>query len=239
MVDYLVLHPGGHPITLAHLKSDKVRTAGDDERFSDRWVVYKCITAEIDLNGLLFVLASGNWYAVVSDFVERVNQAVAEIPISAIVLPPYQPGETEGAYNHRAADGSEELHLFDRSMVTFEGERGKVEFCDLLSNHRQIIHVKRRGRSSLLSHLFMQGYVAAEAFIDYKPLRSKIRNVFPHLQHLIPEENPTPSDYEIVYALLHEGQMHFPFFSKVALMSIFKQLRRMNYRVGITWVGAA
>jgi uncharacterized protein (TIGR04141 family) len=106
-----------------------------------------------------------------------------------------------------------------------------------LSEARQLVHVKRRSRSSLLSHLFMQGFVAAEAFIDYRPLRMQIREKMPALEHLIPEDDPDPSEYEIVYALLHDGQDTLPFFSKVALTTIYKQLRRMHYRVALAWVG--
>jgi uncharacterized protein (TIGR04141 family) len=133
--------------------------------------------------------------------------------------------------------GSAGLYLFDKELVRFQGERGPVEFCDLLSEARQIVHVKRGSRSSLLSHLFMQGCVAAEAFVDYRPLRVQIRERLPAIAHLIPEGDPVPSEYEIVYALLHEGQRTLPFFSKVALTTICRQLRRMHYRVGLAWVG--
>lgn len=59
----------------------------------------------------------------------------------------------------------------------------------------------------------------------------------PEIVGIIPADRPNPADYEIVYALLHEGNPTLPFFSKVALMSISKQLRRMNYGVGLLWVG--
>lgn len=195
------------------------------------------VSAEIDLDGLLYVLAADHWYAVVRDFVERVNESIGEIPLSNIALPRYRAGEAEGDYNSRAVREAAGLHLFDKSLVRFQGERGPIEFCDLLSDARQLVHVKRRSRSSLLSHLFMQGYVAAEAFIDYRPLRKQVRESMPALDHLIPEDDPDPSQYEIVYALLHDGQDTLPFFSKVALTTIYKQLRRMHYRVGVAWVG--
>jgi uncharacterized protein (TIGR04141 family) len=121
-------------------------------------------------------------------------------------------------------------------LINFEGERGRVEFCDLLTDSRQIVHVKKRGGSAILSHLFMQGFVSGEAFLDHAGLRDQVRAIAPDAAHLIPAGVPDAEDYEIVYALLHEGTPTLPFFSKVALAGVHKQLRRMRYRVGIRWV---
>lgn len=238
LADYLALFDDEHRVTLAHLKGNKVKVAPEDGQFIDKWTVYKCMCAEIDQDGTLYVLAGEDWYGVVSDFVARINLEIGQIPEAVIALAHYQAGESEGDYNERAA-AAHGLHLFDKALVQFQGERGRIEFCDLVSDQCQLVHVKKRSRSSLLSHLFLQGLVAAEAFIDYAPLRQQIRENIEAIQHLIPEEPPNPAEYEIVFALLHEGNATFPFFSKVALASIYRQLRRMNYRVGLAWVGTA
>jgi uncharacterized protein (TIGR04141 family) len=39
--DYLELFGDQRPLTLAHLKGDKVRVASDDGQFFDRWPVFK------------------------------------------------------------------------------------------------------------------------------------------------------------------------------------------------------
>ncbi|HLI12746.1 MAG TPA: TIGR04141 family sporadically distributed protein [Alphaproteobacteria bacterium] len=180
-------------------------------------------------------LSAGEWYSVVRSFVDRINAEIAQIPDAALNLPAFRSGEDEGEYNCRAAQAPD-VHLFDRSLITFEGERGRVEFCDLLTEARQIVHVKKRAGSAVLSHLFMQGFVSGEAFLDHQDLRRQIRERIPAIQHLIRETPPNGEDYEIVYALLHDGTATLPFFSKVALAGIHKQLRRMRYRVGIRWI---
>lgn len=235
--DYLALSDDDQPVTLARLKSDKVRVASDDGRFYDRWSVFKCLTAEIHHDGQLHILAADEWYVVKTDFVDTVNSAIANIPLAGLQLPPYLPGEREGAYNARAVNARPGMYLYDKALVNFEGERGRVEFCDILTDQRHLVHVKRRNKSQTLSHLFLQGQVAAEAFLDHAPLRAQIREAMPAVAGLIPIERPNPADYEIVYALLHEGNPTLPFFSKVALMSIAKQLRRINYGVSLLWVG--
>ena len=67
--DYLKLYKG-REVTLANLKSDKVKVAADDsEYFRDKWTVFKCVTAELDYNDTLYILAADEWYAVKDEFV--------------------------------------------------------------------------------------------------------------------------------------------------------------------------
>lgn len=237
--DYLALFGDDRVITIDQLKSDKVRVATDDGAFYDRWSVYKCLCAEVQFDNKLHILASDEWYVVKDDFVATVNAAVAEIPLSALQLPLYVAGEKEGDYNVRAVNAQGGLYLYDKALINFEGERGRIEFCDILTADRQLVHVKRRSKSQTLSHLFLQGQVSAEAFLDHAPLRIQIRDAMPNVADLIPEQRPNPAEYEVVYALLHEGNPTLPFFSKVALMSVSRQLRRMSYGVSIHWVGVA
>lgn len=237
LVDYLDLFSNERPLTLAHLKGDKVRVASDEGQFFDRWTVFKSLSAEIYIDGILYILAADEWYSVRNDFVAEINDAIAGIPAIDLGLPAYTPGEKEGDYNERVIDGRDDLFLYDKNLVAFEGERGRVEFCDLLTANRDLVHVKRRSKSQTLSHLFMQGHVSAEAFLDYPALREQIRVAMPDVALLVPAERPDPAQYRVVYALLHEGNSTLPFFSKVALTSINKQLRRMNYRVALSWIG--
>ncbi|TCU33498.1 DUF6119 family protein [Rhizobium azibense] len=237
LVEYLALFGDERPLTLTHLKGDKVRVASEDGYFFDRWPVFKCLSAEIYIDGILYILAADEWYAVRDDFVAEINEAINGIPAINLGLPAYTPSEKEGDYNQRVIDDRDDIFLYDKNLVRFEGERGRVEFCDLLTSNRDLIHVKRRSKSQTLSHLFMQGYVSAEAFLDYPALREQIRDAMPAVALLVPAERPDPAQYRIVYALLHEGNSTLPFFSKVAFASINRQLRRMNYRVGISWIG--
>jgi uncharacterized protein (TIGR04141 family) len=205
LADYLQLFGEGDPPGLARLKHDKVRVKADDqEQFFDRWTIYNCLSAEIELDGTLYVLSAGEWYSVVRGFVDRINREIAQIPRAAIDLPAFRTGEEEGDYNRRAAQEMAGVHLFDRSLINFEGERGRVEFCDLLTASRQIVHVKKRSGSAILSHLFLQGFVSGEAFLDHAGLRDQVRTAAPEAAHLIPTGVPNAEDYEIVYALLQK-----------------------------------
>ncbi|MCP4900880.1 MAG: hypothetical protein GY906_28265, partial [bacterium] len=93
--------------------------------------------------------------------------------------------------------------LMDKDTISIPGGRSSVEFCDLYTIDRHIIHVKRyRGSSSSLSHLFAQALVSAEIFsgdIDFrKAVNAKLEPDFtiPHI------ENTKRDDYEIVFAII-------------------------------------
>lgn len=226
-------------ITLEQIKSDKVRIRSDNgDRYFDRWTVYRSLSAEIDHENQRYVLSAGQWYRIAGDYVERINQEVADIPDLDWELPGYEFGTSEGAYNEAAANLDDGLFLYDKDLVQFHGERGRIEFCDLLTSNAHIIHVKKRTSSSTLSHVFQQAFASAEAFIDYPELRTQMRNSHPEVHELIPVDRPDTSQYKVTIALMDEGKQYLPFLSKVGLAGLARTLRRMGYQVRFAWIVA-
>lgn len=41
-----------------------------------------------------------------------------------------------------------------------------IEFCDVLSDEGELIHVKKKSRSAALSHLFAEGAASASTFLS-------------------------------------------------------------------------
>ena len=124
----------------------------------------------------------------------------------------------------------------DRKLIMFGGSR--IEFCDLYSLEKQMIHVKKYTGSSVLSHLFMQGLVSAESFLDagFRALvNEKLRHEFTVPER---EEDFSVSDYEVVYVIAsghirEDGKPQIPFFSKVSLNTAIKRLHMFKYKVSI------
>src|SRR6266571_6040072 len=131
--------------------------------------------------------------------------------------------------------------LLDRRLVppAFGGDR--IEVCDLLSKQGHFIHVKKRTRSSTLSHLFAQGTVSAEAFLGDSGFRDGLRQVVnklkPSFASLVPRERPDPSRYEVAYVIITKKPENvpksLPFFSQLHLMQAAHRLRVMGYRVSV------
>jgi len=143
------------------------------------WQMYKCLYCELDQGNETYLLNGGRWYAVASDFVASVNQSYSDIPDYNGYLPKYN-DDSEGKYNLRVCkEMSTDFALMDEKMIRHGGGQSQIEFCDLLSAAGDIIHVKRYGHSSVLSHLFAQGRVSGELFQMDPEFRDKVSEELP------------------------------------------------------------
>ncbi|MDC5229386.1 TIGR04141 family sporadically distributed protein, partial [Acinetobacter baumannii] len=149
--------------------------------------------------------------------------------------------ETESAYNERVAS-SLSYHLLDKKLVKCSKTTSPIELCDLLTNDKQLIHVKhRKGGSAGLSHLFAQGSVSAEVMLGDRAFRTQARKVLrkiaPDVDKLIPMDGLKSADYEIVFLILGDDnanvKKNLPFFSKVNLTLVFDNLSQRGYKVKI------
>jgi uncharacterized protein (TIGR04141 family) len=119
--------------------------------------------------------------------------------------------------------------------------------CDLFSEARQFIHVKRRAHgSSGLSHLFAQGRNSAEAFLKDDSFRAgakdKLAAIGIKYGQKIPKARPSPEKFEIVYVVMGKKRGQFinelPFFSQLTLHLAAKDLRMMGFKVSFQYVEA-
>jgi len=111
-----------------------------------------------------------------------------------------------------------------------------IEFCDLYSLDRKIIHVKRYGGSDVLSHLFAQGTVSAELFLLDSNFRVELNTKLPPEFKLEnPESRLNPGSYTIFFAIVYEsdGPLKLPFFSRVSLRQAFRRLEGFGFNVGL------
>lgn len=124
----------------------------------------------------------------------------------------------------------------DRKNIPIGGGHNKIEFCDIWSKNKKIIHVKHYGASSVLSHLISQGLNSAELFLADQTFREKVIERLPR-EHKIQNtsEKPNPQDYEIVYAIISSSKknLNIPFFSKVSLRHALRRLQTFGYNVSI------
>lgn len=206
----------------------------------EKWPLYRCLNAEIHLGAERFLLSNGKWYRLDADFVMEVDSFFKEIPEAALELPAFrEKGETETDYNFRAAQSRDDLALVDRKLISYR-QADRIEFCDLFSLEGHLIHVKRYGGSSVLSHLFAQGLVAA-SLMHEEGFRQKANEQLPVEFHL-PASGRLPADrYEVVYAIVSQSAhpLWIPFFSRVNLRQTVKQLQQKGFRVAIMKIPTA
>lgn len=231
-------------LTVESLKNRKVsvkflRSADADAR----WSVYQCLVSEQRLNGGAYALIEGRWFSIADSLVAEVDTAIAAIPQASVSLPAGLPGESEGDYNARAASGSADLALLDKELVAPDGSNTRIEFCDLLSTDGSLVHVKRKSRSSTLSHLFAQGHVSAESLVD-GTLRDQVRTAIRKAAgsadasgwlDLVPPSSGVPDrdKVTVTYAVIANssasGVEWLPFFSRLTLMQTVRDLNRIGF----------
>lgn len=243
-------------ITVANLKKRPVQVRfGRSGNFDKRWNLYQCIVTEQRFNGRLHVLIEGRWLAISSSLVERVDNFIAELPEARISLPAARKGEVEADYNARLVESLPgRLVKLDARIKRPDGASSGIEFCDILSDEGDLIHVKRKSRSATLSHLFAQGSVSVSTFINDGGFRNEVRKlieeeVSEEVQNLwlrlVPKagEVVDRSKYRITYAVItnsnRRGNDWLPFFSKLHLMQQGRQLIMMGFSISVTRISIA
>ncbi len=198
------------------------------------WQVYKCLYAELVKDKKTYLLSGAKWYNVDNDFVASVNQAFAAIPKYQVELPQYN-DDSEGKYNERVSkEMAGQFALMDRKEIWYGGGRSQIEFCDLFSLNRDIVHVKRYAASSVLSHLFAQGRLSGELFQMDREFRDKVSQELPEGFKIVNvADRPRSDDYQVVFAIVSDvpGELDIPFFSKLNLKNSARNLSGLGYKV--------
>lgn len=211
------------------------RSSRDESQSAYEWSSYKCIIAEIMVDNQQYCLNNGKWYKINSDFVTLINRQY-----DALTLCP----ETFVDYNHLDEDHyNEDLHqlltnshLLHKYKIAVGGGQGNnFEPCDILWNHK-LIHIKRSGSSSVLSHLFNQALVSGQMLLDTSSRAQLRRKAVADGEGDVIQEPFSSRDYEIVLAIINkfdDERPKIPFFSKVSLCFTATNIQNLGYAISI------
>lgn len=227
-------HLNGQPIQLDNLEnSDIFAISAQDNEIMHKWSAFRCLYAELGFMGKLYVLNNRKWYEIAQGFTEQVEKDFTGIPDSDLTLPEYTSGD-EFAYNNSVASTNLNACCMDQQFILHGGGHNKIEFCDILTRNKKLVHVKKYGGSSVLNHLFAQGVISGELFISDEDFREKLNHKLPEGYKLANAHyRPNASDYEIVYAIISKSAnpLDIPFFSKVSLRNARRRLTSFGYAV--------
>lgn len=134
-----------------------------DEYYDMR--AYDCIDYEVQYEGKTFILHSGVWRSINSDFKSQIEDYIKfkvkdnqgdYLPndVSIRCIENKKVKYKEEIYNSYTAKMSPDMYLFDKSKIKIANEK-RYEICDLFHAKKEFIHVKvfKSGTNSL-SHLF-------------------------------------------------------------------------------------
>ncbi len=232
------------PITsIDKFKNKTIRAISAEDETTDAisWSANKCLIAEIEYEGNNYCFNNSHWYKIDRDFAEQVKNEYNTMSISSLNLQDYssegQENYTEDNYNETLAENLNAALIHKIGEIPYGGGRGnKIEVCDVLTQNREMLHIKKSGGSSMLSHLFNQAVVSAEALID-NDFRTKYNNKLrehDYLTFIVPEFHT--SDFTVVLGIIgkeENDRPKIPFFSKVAIRYAYKAIQNMGYSVAI------
>jgi uncharacterized protein (TIGR04141 family) len=221
----------------AAAKEDRIHLLDEGKEEIKNYRVYDCFGYELSLGGKPYILSSGVWYEVVSDFLDRVNQYVTtRIKAPALALPAWDQIESEGEYNTRCGNLDNFLH-FDSKNVAFGGGHSKFEFCDFLdTNTKTLYFAKIASRSSGMSHLVEQVRRTAELLFDTdQAYRDKLFEVFrkqhPQADRAWLRSRPQNWDWSLCLVSLGRAAKDLPFFAKCGLWKLHRNLIARGHKV--------
>ena len=227
-------------VTVDYFKQSRIAIrSASNQNNPKSWKAYNCLYCELEEDGETFILSDGKWYEIKKNFVRQINENFSEmseklISTEELGIPDCRCGEKELAYNERASNESNGgILLLDRRLIRGGGARSQIEFCDLLTSNRKIIHVKKYGSSSVLSHLFAQGLTSATLLKLEENFRSNLNDkLLTEAIYQVPKKFES-SEYTIVFAIISnsEKKLTIPFFSRVNFDNTQKMLKAFGYKV--------
>lgn len=234
-LDHFIEHLGDlDELTSDTLSRKTVRALRADDSVAYEWPAIRCLYAEIEIKDRVFMLNAGKWYSIAKTFTEDVQRSIEKIPTCDLKIPAYE-DNSESVYNKRVAGlYPTNFSLVDREIIRHGGGQGQIEFCDLYSKDRDIIHLKRYTSSSTLSHLFSQAVVSGELWRSDPQFRHKANNLLGQAYRIKdPDSELEVGKYRVVLGIIggHGSCEKLPFFSRVTLKNAFHRLRAFGYDV--------
>lgn len=222
---------------IEQLKRKKVIMTDIEGKEIEKWGVYKCIIAEIQFNEKSYCLNNGKWYCINKDFSDKIEREYNNIEISDLDFIDYNSNmEDEDDYNEELSNSLSNAYLIHKiGEIPFGGGKGnRIELCDVMTQDNKLIHIKKNGGSSYLSHLFNQAAVSAELLLD-TAFRNRVNAKMNEFE--FDKEFPNDfkaNDYTIIIGIInkyHEERPKIPFFSKVSLRYTINSMKNIGYKV--------
>lgn len=202
-----------------------------------KWSLYRCIYAEIKEGDQNYILRDSIWYVADRKFVSTIDDEMKRIVHyeETDKFPNYSYIREE-EYNKQVCIADKGFTHMDQKFIYHGGGKSKIEFCDLIRDGSDFIHVKYYSGSQSMSHLFSQAFVGSELFISDSEFRGKLNEKLPaHIKLTDHSIRPEAKKYKVVFAIATNKKIpeDLPLFSKINLKNFNKSISNFGYEVRI------
>lgn len=191
----------------------------------------------------LYVFAFSQWYKVDKSYAVKIRRFVEGIKESKLSFVDCDHGFNEDAYNKKLALSRGSFLLLDKKLIKSDVMRSRVEVCDVFATReKEFIHVKFKGSSGTLSHLFAQGRISANLLAEDIEFRKNLKGKLEDLGRssaIIPleQEEMDASKFTVTFAIIEDSAKTFvetlPFFSMLNLRLTANELRLRGFDVRV------
>lgn len=220
--------------SLDEAKASRIHLLDDSGAEPLKCSAFECFGYEISDGKQVYILASGVWFEVVSDFIERINTTIAKIEKPKLSLPGWNQTDSEGEYNVKCAVDTDFLNC-DRRILHYGGGQSQFEFCDLLHTAgKTLFFAKIPSKSTGMSHLIEQVRRTAQLLFSADAgYREKLSELFakyhPKADATWLSKRPRQGDWGLCMVSLGAAASGLPFFAKCGLAKIHKDLSEQGH----------
>lgn len=225
----------------------RVISGGEGDKKQKR-KLYDCFVYELSRRDGTYVLFAGDWFAVDKAF----HAAVENDFLKLLAKKPFVAFTKTQSEREFIAELDVHKNLLNLDQVKLSpgnAPGANLEPCDFLSMARQFIHLKDGHSSAPISHLWNQGIVSAESFVQDDHFRIALRKEVKKRQikskktgfdSILPDgrSKPVPSEFAVVFGIMRDryrksGTVSIPFFSKVSLRAVANRIQLMGFAVEV------
>ncbi len=221
-------------VSISSLTTNKIHIRKANGVTYQKWRALNCINAYVESNQEKFFYIEGKWYRASTAFIDTLDQKISNIPRSNFSFEDWSQHTKEKDYlESRPLTHNEEYLILDRNNIYLEGQKA-VEPCDIYTQDKILIHLKRYGSAALLGHLFNQGYVSGDLLLNSIEFKEKFNA---KLQNTYKFNDINPNDFTISYVIgtKYPNRCKLPLFSKITLTKAYDELRKKGYRVTLNF----
>ena len=216
-------------VELLHKHSLALLNEADHE--IKRYAIYNSILFDCKDEDKTYHLCDGEWYLVSDDYIQKLSSYIDPFFVDSVEFLTDCDKKREDEYN--IAMKKENVICLDKKNIAPEGQTA-VEPCDLITINDevlQMVHIKISTRSANLSHLFNQGLNSVILLREEDSSCNKLKELVSgntEFLTLIDEKK-----IGVIYGIItskdrSKKSSNLPFFSRISLMRVLKELKRMG-----------
>jgi uncharacterized protein (TIGR04141 family) len=221
---------------LAQSKNTAVHILDKDHEDVGSCSAYECFGYEIAHHGRQYILSSGLWYEIATNFISLVNSNVRALKHPNVLPLAWDGKMNEGQYNLLC--GNENGFLsFDAKNIPYGGGQSKVEFCDTLHhNSKTLYFAKIPSRSSGMSHLVEQVRRTVELTFGADSHFRQAVQQYMSIHHKKADvswlkSRPLNNDWTLCLVSLGKKAEDLPFFARCSVRRLAIDMQNRGFRV--------